>query len=125
LFAFVAPAVVAIDPATGAKLMGGASKDLNQWQWIDFRSARLPLRTASQIKISIQTKGPSMEGLIRIPGSLASNFDTGKGVTVVDLVNVGDKASSYAEIFSLEVLFKESMPGQYFWILAVGEDGKR
>jgi len=60
-----------------------------------------------------------MTGLIRIPGAPASNFDTGKGMTVVDLINVGDKTRGYAEIVALEVLFTESIPDQSFWILAV------
>jgi hypothetical protein len=32
-----------------------------------------------------------MQSLIRIPGAPASNFDTGKGSTVVDLINAGDR----------------------------------
>jgi len=112
-------AIAAVDPATGPTYIGLAAGDLDRWQRIDFRSARLPLQTTAQIKIAIQTKGPSMQGLIRIPGAPASNFDTGPGTTVVDLINRGDKTKSYAEIVALEVLFTRSMPGQSFWILTV------
>jgi hypothetical protein len=38
-----------------------------------------------------------MRGLIRIPKSLPSNYDTGKGMTAVDLINVGDKTKGYAK----------------------------
>jgi hypothetical protein len=90
---------------TGTMYMGQTSGDLDQWMRIDFRSGRIPLRRAAQIKVAIQTGGPSMQGLIRIPGAPASNFDTGKGLTVVDLINVGDDANGYAEIVALEILF--------------------
>jgi hypothetical protein len=40
-------------------------------------------------------------------------------MTVVDLVNVGDKTRGFAEIVALEVLFTQSMPDQSFWILTV------
>jgi len=119
LLALIAPAIAAVDPATGPMYLGHASGDPNQWQTIDFRSAKVPLRNASEIKIAIQTKGPPMQGLIRIPGSLASNFDTGKGMTVVDLINVGDKTRGYADIVALEVLFTQAAPGQLFWVLTV------
>lgn len=119
IFAFVAPAAAAVDPATGPMFMGKVANSAERWQRIDFRSAQLPLRTASQIKIAIQTKGPRMTGLIRIPGAPASNFDTGAGMTVVDLINVGNKVRGFAEIVALEILFTESMPDQSFWILTV------
>ena len=124
LFALIAPTSAAVDPATGPMYLGRASGDLDQWQRIDFRATRLPLRTASQIKIAIQTKGPPMQGLIRIPGGIASNFDTRKGMTVVDLINVGDKTRGYAEIVALEILFTQSSPGQTFWILTVDYVGE-
>jgi len=116
LFAIIAPAIAALDPLSGSMYWGQASGDIGQWQRIDFRSAPPPLRKASQIKVSIKTNGPSMQGLIRIPGGIASNFDTGKGVTVVDLINVGDDTTGYAEIVALEVLFTRSMPGQSFTV---------
>jgi hypothetical protein len=40
-------------------------------------------------------------------------------MTVVDLINVGDKTRGYADIVALEVLFTEAVPGQLFWILTV------
>lgn len=72
-----------------------------------------------QIKVAIQTRGPAMQGLIRIPGAPASNFDTGRGFTVVDLINVGNDAAGYAEIASLEILFTQKMPGQFYQVFAI------
>jgi hypothetical protein len=103
--------------------IGRASGDLDQWQRLDFRSARLPLRRAAQVKVAIQTRGPSQQGLIRIPGAPASNFDPGKGSTVVDLINVGDEAKGYAEIVALEILFTQTLPDQSFCVLAVDQAG--
>ncbi|WP_158670516.1 hypothetical protein [Bradyrhizobium guangdongense] len=60
-----------------------------------------------------------MQGLIRIPGAPPSNFDTGRGLTVVDLINVGDEANGYAEIVALEIVFTQAMPGQYYQVFAV------
>ncbi|MFB6418982.1 hypothetical protein [Bradyrhizobium tunisiense] len=51
-----------------------------------------------------------MQGLIRIPGAPASNFDTGQGLTVVDLINVGNDAKGYAEIFAVEIVFTQAAP---------------
>jgi hypothetical protein len=79
----------------------------------------LPPHNASEIKVAIQTKGPPMQGLIRIPGGIASNFDTGKGMTVVDLINVGNNVRGYADIVALEVRFTQAAPGQTFWVLTV------
>src|ERR1700759_5564976 len=80
--------IAAVDPATGPMFFGSVVVDLNQWQRIDFnwRQPRLP-RAPSQIKVAIRTKGLPLQGLIRISGALTSNFDTGGGTTVVDLVN--------------------------------------
>ncbi|MGY3036154.1 hypothetical protein ACVIIV_005324 [Bradyrhizobium sp. USDA 4354] len=60
-----------------------------------------------------------MQGLIRIPGAPASNFDTGKGRTVVDLINVGDEANGYGEVVVLEIVFTQTTPGQYYQVFAV------
>jgi hypothetical protein len=60
-----------------------------------------------------------MQGLIRVPGAPASNFDTGKGLTVVDLINVGDDTNGYAEIVALEIVFTQAAPGQYYQVFAV------
>jgi hypothetical protein len=108
----------AVDPATGPTHVGKVDNDAERWQRIDFRSNR-PLQNVSQIKIAIQTKGPSLQGMIRIPGGIASNFNTGDGITVVDLINVGDETSGYADVDALEVLFTKSMPDQSFWIVTV------
>jgi hypothetical protein len=117
---FPAPAADAraVDPATGPTHFGKVSSDADRWQRIDFRS-KDPLRNASQIKIAIQTKGPSLQGMIRIPGGIASNFDTGTGMTVIDLINVGDETRGYADVVALEVLFTKSMSDQSFWIVTV------
>jgi hypothetical protein len=119
LSALTAQAIAAIDPMTGPMHMGHTSGDLDRWQRIDFRSARLPVRKAIQIKVAIQTQGPSMQGLIRIPGAPASNFDTGRGLTVVDLINVGDDTKGYAEIVALEILFTQMASGQSYQVFAV------
>ncbi|WP_136615557.1 hypothetical protein [Bradyrhizobium sacchari] len=100
--------------------VGRASGDLYQWQRIGFPSSNLPRRNAPQIKVAIRTI--SMHGLIRIPGAPASNFDTGKGLTVADLINVGDEAEGYAEIVALEIVFTQATPGQYYQVFAVDPD---
>ena len=124
LFALV-PADAAIDPVTSPRYIGQTAGDIDQWQRIAFRSEH-PLRSTAQIKVAIQTRGPSMQGLIRIPGAPASNFDTGKGLTVVDLINVGDEAKGYAEIVALEILFTQTALGQSYQVFAVdyGDNAK-
>ncbi|MBR0906331.1 hypothetical protein [Bradyrhizobium liaoningense] len=116
------PALAAIDLATGPRYMGHASANGDLWQRIDFRSERLSVRTAPQIKVAIQTRGPAMQGLIRIPGAPASNFDTRMGLTVVNLINVGDEAKGYTEIVALEIVFTQTTPGQYYQVFAVDYD---
>lgn len=64
-----------------------------------------------------------MQGLIRIPGAPASNFDTGKGGAVIDLINTGDEAKGYAAIVAIEIVFTQAAPGQYYQVFAV-EDGR-
>lgn len=119
LLALVAPATAAIEPMAESMRVGWASGDLYQWQRIDFRSSGLPRRKAAQIKVAIQTKGPSMQGLIRIPGAPPSNFDTGSGLTVVDLINAGNDAKGYAEIVALEIMFTRTTSGQFYQVFAV------
>lgn len=96
LFALVTPATAAIDPMAISMHASRGSTDLDPWQRIDFRSSGLPLRNTAQIKVAIRTKGPSIQGMIRVPGAPVSNFDTGNGLTVVDLINVGNDSSGYA-----------------------------
>lgn len=93
------------------------SGDHDVWQRIEFRPPA-SLQTAPQIKVAIETNGPSMQGLVRIPGGLASNFDTGQGLTVVDLINLGDETRGYAEIVAIEIAFTQSIPGQVFRVFA-------
>ena len=119
LSALLTPVNAAIDHTASSMHQGRASGDLDQWQRIDFRSSGLAGRKAAQIKVAIQTKGPSMQGLIRVPGAPASNFDTGKGLTVVDLINAGDEVKGYADIVALEILFTQRMPDQFYQIFAV------
>lgn len=119
LFALVAPATAAIDPMAGSMHMGTVPADLDQWQRTDFRSSGLPLRKMAQIKVAIRTKGPSMQGLIRIPGAPASNFDTGRGLTVVDLINAGDETRGYHEIVALEIFFTQRSLGQSYEVYVV------
>jgi hypothetical protein len=92
------------------------SKPLGHWQRIELQ----PASRASQVAVLIQTDGPRMIGLIRIPGAPASNFDTGSRKTVVDLINAGDEAGGYAEITALEVLFTQAASGQPFLIAPIG-----
>jgi hypothetical protein len=120
LFALVTPTIGATSPVGNSIHVDRTSRDLCQWQRIDFPSSELPRRNAAQIKVAIQTKGPSMQGLIRIPGAPASNFDTGQGLTVVDLINVGNDAKGYAEIFAVEIVFTQAAPRQYFQVFAIG-----
>jgi hypothetical protein len=114
----IAPGGAAVDSGKGSKAMTFPSGDLDEWQRIDFRPARVSLRRAPQIKVAIQTRGPSMQGLVRLPGGLASNFDTGRGLTIVDLVNPGDETRGYAEIVAVEIAFTQSDPGQVFRVFA-------
>jgi hypothetical protein len=113
LLALIMPARAAVAPTARPMSVLIVTGDLEQWQRVDIR---FPLRNAAQIKIAIQTKGPPLQGLIRIPGGWASNFDTGKGVTIIELINVGDETNGYADIVALEVLFTQSMANQRFWI---------
>lgn len=94
-----------------------AVESLEQWQRIALQS---PPRAASQVTILIQTEGPRMTGLIRVPGGPASNFDTGDGKTVVDLINARDEAGGYAEISTVEVRFSQAAPGQPFLVAPIG-----
>src|SRR5690242_12295943 len=66
-----------------------------EWQRIELQS---PSRNASSVELLIQTAGPSMTGLIRIPGLPPSNFDTGYGKTVVDLINAGVGSEANSQI---------------------------
>lgn len=124
LLLLTVPTFAAIDPAKGPIHRGQAAGDLDQWQRIDFRSEQLEVRTAPEIKVAIQTRGPSMQGLIRIPGAPASNFDTGRGLTMVDLINAGDGMGGNSEIVALEILFTQTTRGQFFQVFAVNHSTK-
>jgi len=61
-----------------------------------------------------------MTGLIRIPGSPPSNFDTGNGKTVVDLINAGVGSEANSQITAVEVQFTRVSKGQTFFVIPVG-----
>jgi hypothetical protein len=119
LAALVTPAIAAVHLMADSLDVGRTAGDLDQWQRVDLRSSGLNRRNIAQIKAVIRTKGPRMQGLIRIPGAPASNFDTGNGLTVVDLINVGNDSSGYADIVALELFFTQTMPGQFYEVFAV------
>lgn len=93
--------------------------ELYVWQRLDLSAPSSASRKASQIRVAIRTRGPSLQGLIRIPGAPASNFDTGTGQTIVDLINVGGETRGYAQIVALEILFTQATLGQPFEAFAV------
>jgi len=117
----LSPAIAALAPVSGRRFADQTASDQDSWQRVDLRPARRALQRAPQIKVAIETKGPSMQGLIRIPGGLASNFNTGRGLTVVDLINSGDETRGYAEIVAIEIAFTQATRGQVFRISAAGE----
>ena len=121
---FAVPTLAAIDQTIRLSYIGQTAGDIDQWQRIPLRSEQRFSRRASQIKVAIQTRGPSMQGLIRIPGAPASNFDTGRGQTVVDLINFRDEAKGYAEIVALEILFTQTELGQSYQVFAVDYGGR-
>jgi len=61
-----------------------------------------------------------MAGLIRIPGGIASNFESGNGSTIIDLINRGNPRTGHAEITEVEILFTETDKDQPFEILPMG-----
>jgi hypothetical protein len=124
LTALVTPVIAAHDPTANSTSVSRPPGGIGQWQRIEFRSSVLPRRKAAQIKIAIRTKGPSMQGLIRIPGAPASNFDTGNGLAVLDLINVGNDSRGYADIVALEILFTQMMPEQFYEVFAVDDGGQ-
>ena len=102
-----------------AVLATAGLSSVDHWQRVDLRSTA-PLRNVSEIKIAIRTRGPSIQGLIRIPGGIASNFDTSSGTTFVDLINIDSEIEGYAaELFAVEVLLPQSIPDQFFEIWVV------
>ena len=105
--AFCAALVIAYSTVTNASTTRASSEASTietsaKWQRVELQSTPT---AASQVTILIQTAGPRMVGLIRIPGALASNFEAGNGKTVVDLINAGDEAAGYAEIAAVEVRY--------------------
>jgi len=120
VFALLAPAVAAVDPVATPTHVGRGAAELYQWQRVDLHASGFPLRNRPQIKVGIRTKGPCMQGLLRIPGAPASNFNTGKGLTIVDLINVGNDSSGYADIVALELVFTQTILGQSYEVFIIG-----
>lgn len=112
--ALAVPTSAAIDQKMRPTNMGRTAGDVDEWQRIPLRSKPYPSRGTSQIKVAIQTRGTSLQGLIRIPGAPASNFDTGHGFTLVDLINAGNETNGYSEIVALEILFTQRTLGQSY-----------
>jgi hypothetical protein len=102
----------------GSAFATSTLSSVDHWLRVDLRSITPP-RNVSELRIAIRTNGPSIQGLVRIPGGIASNFDTGSGTTVVDLINVGGKIEGYAGIVAVEVLLKQPTPDQSFdvWVV--------
>jgi hypothetical protein len=48
--------------------------------------------------------------------AFASNFDTGTGRTIVELINVGSASSGFADIKAVEIYFTEAAADQPFVI---------
>ncbi|MBR0845052.1 hypothetical protein JQ607_33055 [Bradyrhizobium liaoningense] len=119
LLALVAPASAAIETTANTMVATRVAGELDRWQRIDFSPSSRLRYDAAQIKIIIRTKGPSMQGLIRIPGAPASNFDTGHTLTAIDLINIRNAGGGYAEITSLEILFTQTTRGQFYEVLEV------
>ena len=61
-----------------------------------------------------------MTGLIRIPGSPPSNFDTGNGKTVVDLIDAEIGSEASRQIAAVEIKFTRGLKGQSFFVIPVG-----
>lgn len=66
----------------------------------------------------IETKGPQLSGLVKLPGGITSNFETAKGNAIVDLINVGSDKTGFAAITAVEIFFKEVAAEQLFTITA-------
>jgi hypothetical protein len=69
--------------------------------------------------VVIETKGPRLSGLVKLPGGIASNFETAKGKAVVDLINVGNKQTGFADVTAVEIHFTEVTAEQPFTITAI------
>jgi hypothetical protein len=69
----------ATEPVARVTVMQRVAGELYVWQRIDLGPQSSASQKASQIRVAIQTRGLSLQGLIRVPSALASNFDTGAG----------------------------------------------
>jgi len=97
----------------------GAIASTEHWQRVELPSGQCPSSITSQVRVVIETKGPRLSGLVKLPGSLASNFETAKGKAVVDLINLGSNKAGFAAITAVEIDFTEVTAGQSFTVSAV------
>jgi hypothetical protein len=98
---------------------GSALASVDHWQKIEIPPRQCPSRITSQITVAIETRGPRLSGHIRIPGGIASNFETAKGKAVVDLINVGSDKTGFAAINAVEIDFTEATAEQLFTTIAI------
>ncbi len=104
---------------TPANYIGASIASTEHWQRVELPSGQCPSSITSQVRVVIETKGPRLSGLVKLPGSLASNFETAKGKAVVDLINVGSNKAGFAAIAAVEIDFTEMTAGQSFTVSAV------
>jgi hypothetical protein len=62
----------------------------------------------SQITVAIESNGQRPSGRIRIPGRIASNFETANGKANAELLNVGGSQTGFAAITAVEIEFTEA-----------------
>ena len=86
LFAISAFAMAAT--STSSTYAGAGSNNDDRWRRVELSSGQVSPGAISQITVAIETRGPRLSGRIRIPGGIASNFETAGGRAVVDLINV-------------------------------------
>ena len=112
----IAPVMAATAPES---YIGAALASIDHWQRIALPPGQCPSGITSQIAIAIETKGQRLSGHVRIPGSIASNFETAKGKAVVDLINVGSSQTGLATITAVEIYFNEASAEQSFTTIAI------
>jgi hypothetical protein len=85
---------------------------IDQWQRNELPAGQCPPRITSQVTVMIETRGQRLSGRIRIPGGIASNFETARGKAVVDLINVGSDKTGFAAITWRFILLRQR-PGNH------------
>jgi hypothetical protein len=122
LFAISAFAMAAT--STSSTYAGAGSNNDDRWRRVELSSGQVSPGAISQITVAIETRGPRLSGRIRIPGGIASNFETAGGRAVVDLINVGGAVTGYADIAAIEIQFSEVTADQPFIITTLGFETK-